>query len=201
MEDAPPPSISGVSTTALAEPCYLRGGFIVMDKNIASPGNSQMDETDFKMALRQIASSVAVITTLSDGKHDGLTATAVCSVSATPPMMLACINLETPVGKLISASSVFAINFLTEEQHMIARLFSTQRSTPEQRFAEGRWSSLVTGAPILENAAASFDCKVENRVETGAHNIYFGRVEAVTSLNQEILLYRDGSFRRLVPID
>ncbi len=172
-----------------------------MDEEATFPGCSGVSEADFKTALRQIASSVAVVTARSGGERDGLTATAVCSVSATPPMMLVCINQGTSAGKLIAASNAFAINFLAEEQHIVARLFSTPRLTTEERFAEGAWSKLATGAPILQDAVASFDCEVDKCTAIGAHHVYFGRVVAITSLDHEILLYRDGSFRRLEPVD
>jgi flavin reductase len=42
----------------------------------------------FKSLMRNIASSVAVISTSSEGRLHGMTATAVCSVSADPATIL-----------------------------------------------------------------------------------------------------------------
>lgn len=159
-----------------------------------------VDEGEFKTAMRQVACSVAVITARS-GKHvNGLTATAVCSVSASPPVLLVCVNKGASAEAIIAESGSFAVNFLTEEQHRIARLFSTSKLSSDERFAEGRWQSRTTGAPVLEGALASFDCLVEDCVPSGTHNVYFGRVVTTASLDQEGLIYRDGSFRRLAPV-
>lgn len=164
-------------------------------------GKHAIPEAEFKVAMRQVASSVAVVTARSEGVRNGLTATAVCSVSASPPTMLICVNRDASADRLIGESGAFAINFLTEDQHTVARLFSTSKLAPEDRFAEGSWVSMATGAPMLEGALASFDCRVESRVVSGTHHVYFGVVAAVTSLAEGVLLYRDGSFRRLEPAE
>ena len=159
-----------------------------------------VDEAAFRTANRKVASSVTVITTRAGKVRHGLTATAVCSVTADPPTMLICVNRSASAEKFIQESGVFAINFLTEEQHKVASLFSTSSLAPEERFAEGQWRSLKTGSPVLEGSLASFDCVVEEMLLQGTHHIYFGRVVAATSLDQGALIYRDGSFRRLAPV-
>jgi flavin reductase len=164
------------------------------------PGDGGISEAEFKTVMRQVVSSVAVITARSGKLRNGLTATAVCSVAADPPTMLVCINRSASAEAIIAEAGAFAINFLTEDQHRIARLFSTSKLSPEERFAEGKWVSMATGSPVLDGAVASFDCRVEDRVLSGTHHIYFGRVVAASSLDEEALLYRDGSFRRLAPI-
>lgn len=167
---------------------------------VAMPARSDaVGEAEFKAAMRQVASSVAIVTACSGRLCNGLTATAVCSVAASPPTMLVCVNRTASADPLIDESGAFAINFLTDRQHAIARLFSTAKLTPKERFSEGRWTTLETGSPILADTVASFDCRVEGRVAAGTHHIYLGRVVGVTSLDQDVLLYRDGVFRRLEP--
>lgn len=175
-------------------------GADVTSETIDMPGDETVSDAEFKTVMRQVVSSVAVITARSGKLRNGLTATAVCSVSADPPTMLVCINRNASAEAIIAETGTFAINFLTEDQHKVARLFSTSKLSPEERFAEGKWLSLATGSPVLDGAVASFDCRVEDRVVSGTHHIYFGRVVAATSLDQEALLYRDGSFRRLAAI-
>ncbi len=173
-----------------------------MAEMIAFPSGSEVvSEVEFKTAMRQVASSVAIVTARAGNLRNGLTATAVCSVAATPPTMLVCINRSASAEPLIEESDAFAINFLTESQHRIARLFSTSKLSPEERFADGVWGDLMTGSPVLEGTVASFDCRVESRFASGTHFVYLGRVVGVTSLDQEVLLYRDRSFRRLDPAE
>ncbi len=178
----------------------LAHGADPMPEIMEMPASDSVSEADFKTAMRQVTSSVAVITARSGRARNGLTATAVCSVSVDPPTMLVCINRSATADGLIDESGAFAINFLADEQHRIARLFSTAKLSSEERFAEGRWTALATGSPVLDGAVATFDCRVVETVPSGTHHIYFGRVVGVTSLDEEALLYRDGSFRRLAAI-
>jgi flavin reductase len=158
-------------------------------------------EHEFKLGMRQVASSVAVVTSRAAHVRNGLTATAVCSVCAEPPTILACVNRSASAEALIAESGSFAVNFLAEEQHNIARLFSKSKLHPDERFAEGTWVSMVTGAPVLDGAAASFDCKVVQCLDEGSHKIYIGRVLAVASIDTDTLLYRNGLFRRLAQVE
>ncbi len=48
-----------------------------------------------------------------------------------------------------------------------------------ERFARARWTRLVTGAPVLESAAASLDCKIDQTVEVGTHTVFFCAVQAI----------------------
>lgn len=158
-----------------------------------------VDDAGFKIAMRQVAASVSVVTARSGATRNGLTVTAVCSVSVEPPTLLVCLNRNASAERLVAESGAFAVNFLAEEQHVIARLFSTSKLNPEQRFAEGRWVSLRTGSPILDGALANFDCLVERCIPFGTHNLFLGRVVAVRSLDADGLIHRDGGFRRLTP--
>lgn len=157
-------------------------------------------EREFKSAMRQVASAVFVLTARSGDEANGLTAASLCPVSTEPPLVLVSLNRDSAAERLIAESGAFAINFLTEEQHRIARLFTGTEATPEERFAEGGWDRLVTGAPVLDGALATFDCQVEKQISHGTHTIVFGRVVAALSLDEEGLIWRDGSFRRLAPV-
>jgi flavin reductase (DIM6/NTAB) family NADH-FMN oxidoreductase RutF len=159
-----------------------------------------VDAQAFKLAMRQLTSPVGVITARHGKVRNGLTATAICSVSVEPPTMVVCVNRNASAETLIAESGAFAVNMLAEEQHGIARLFSTAKLAADLRFSEGKWREMVTGAPVLEGAVASFDCRVEDCVQSGSHNLYIGRVVAVTSIDQDVLLYRDGMFRRVQPV-
>lgn len=154
---------------------------------------------DFKRALRQIASPVAIVTAANEGDIGGVTATTFCSVSSDPPTFLVCLNKGSTVAGLIDASGQFAVNLLADEQHAIARSFSGSESGNAALFGKGGWSSLISEAPVLDDAVACLDCDVETRVDAGSHNLYLGRIRAISTAERDVLLYRDGLFRRLQP--
>ncbi len=55
----------------------------------------------------------------------------------------------------------------------------------------------VTGAPVLEDCLAWFDCRVHSTLPGGDHVILVGRVTAAGSRPGEPLLYGDGRFHVL----
>lgn len=165
--------------------------------NLHSPRIDSVGDAEFKAALRQLASSVAVVTALSANQRGGVTATSICPLTAHPPTLLACVSDGTPGERLIRDSGAFAVNVLAEDQHAIARRFSATSTREGDKFTVGKWISLTTGAPVLEDAVAAFDCRVERWLTTGDHHLYFGRVIGVSSCARDVLIYRDRLFRRL----
>ena len=51
-----------------------------------------VEAEQFKVGMRTLAGAVNIITSVHSGHRYGMTATAVCSASADPPTVLACIN-------------------------------------------------------------------------------------------------------------
>lgn len=139
-----------------------------------------VDPEAFKLGMRRLAAGVCLITTqCPDGTRRGMTATAVCSVSANPAVLLCCINRRNSSYDAIHQSRVFAINVLSMEDRPLADLFA-QPIPAEQKFAPALWQTRVTGAPMLESALAAFDCRVGQDVVVGTHGILFGEIQDVT---------------------
>lgn len=158
-----------------------------------------VSEDQYKHAMRRVVSPVAVVTACHGETCNGLTATAICSATTEPPTVVVCVNRQARALGLIEASGAFAVNFLSDLQSDLARRFSTHGLAGEERFALGTWTSLETGAPVLDASVSSFDCRLDGVVAQGTHQILFGRVVAVTSTEHDALLYRDGFFRRVAP--
>ena len=150
----------------------------------------------FISAMRQLAAGVSLITTGDGVKRRGLTATAICSVSAEPPHLLVCVNRGADAYALLLETGVFAVNLLSVEQRGLADRFAGRDGTSgEARFDVGRWATLVTGAPVLDDSLASFDCRTAHHVEAGTHGILIGVVEAVTlGRGATPMLYHDGDY-------
>lgn len=150
----------------------------------------------FLAGMRKVAGAVSVITTVgNDGEHRGLTATAVCSLSAEPPSLIACVNRRTWVAQFVPDSGVFAVNVLSHSQEAIARTFAGQTNlTAEDRFSVGEWETGTTGAPIVKGALVSFECKLEQVVDHTTHIVLIGRVVETVSGEGHSLVYLDGSF-------
>lgn len=152
----------------------------------------------FRRGMRRLALPTAVVTTAHDGVRGGLTVSSLCSVSTEPPRLLVCINTAASAFPLLRASGVLAVNMLAEGQGAQCMRFGSSRCSGEARFAEGRWETARTGAPLLADALASFDCRVVEMHESATHAIVIADVvELRTAPDAMPLLYRDGAFARL----
>ncbi|RMF11572.1 MAG: flavin reductase [Alphaproteobacteria bacterium] len=157
---------------------------------------------EFKQGMRMLCGGVTIVTTKHAGQASGLTATAVCSLSAEPPRILACINRGGTTYGMVSQSRRFCVNVLTADQAELASCFAGMlRIGTEDRFNYGEWTRLTTGSPVLEDALASFDCTVSSIMDTGSHAIIIGDiVEVQVSPGGDPLLYMDGQFSTRGPI-
>lgn len=157
-----------------------------------------VDAADFKAAMRALAASVTVITSRRGDQLNGMTATAVCSVSTAPPQILAVVNRETTSHDLIADSGAFAVNILAEHQQNLAGRFARRLDQPFEGVAH-RLGKI--GCPLLEDAVAMLECRLRERHHASTHTIFVGEVVGLSYRGAEPLLYFDGAFRRLAAAD
>src|SRR5436190_23191652 len=93
-----------------------------------------VDSTVYKHVMRQWASGVTVITTLSGEKLIGVTASAFNSVSADPPLVLVCLNRKLYTHRVIEDAGVFAVNILSAGQVEIGKVFAGMIPNVPDRF-------------------------------------------------------------------
>jgi flavin reductase (DIM6/NTAB) family NADH-FMN oxidoreductase RutF len=150
----------------------------------------------FKEAMRRLAAGVTIVTTRHGAVRGGLTATAVCSLSVDPPQLLVCINRSAAAHALIAEGENLCVNLLAHRHRNLAARFAGQTGIlGADRFAAGRWGRLKTGAPVLEDALASFDCVVTEKVAASTHTIFIGRVVDVhLHATGRPLLYAGGAY-------
>jgi flavin reductase (DIM6/NTAB) family NADH-FMN oxidoreductase RutF len=146
----------------------------------------------FKHAMRHVPTGVTVVTSLRDGEPRGITVNSFASVSLEPPSLLICINREARSYLFISSSRVFCVNVLAGEQRALAEHFSGK--VRERQFAEIGYAVDVTGAPVLRDAIAHFDCEVAQEYQVGSHSIIVGRVLSCNARPGSPLGYFNGGF-------
>ncbi len=137
--------------------------------------------TDFRMAMQELAASVNVITAQDNGLRNGLTATAVCSLSMEPASMLVCIHKDVQALEQIRNNGFFCINVLSANQQEVSDVFAGRTgAVAEQRFEQtGEWTESQSGTPMLDKALANVVCEVQELKEAGSHYICIGLVKEV----------------------
>ena len=165
-----------------------------MDEEIA------VDAAGFRAAMRELAGGVTIITADGPAGPRGLTATAVCSVSAEPPTLLVCVNRASEGHAAIRAAGAFCVNVTAAEHRPLAEHFAGRGGVRgAERFRLGRWGVLATGAPVLDDALSAFDCRVVQTIDHGTHTVFLGAVLAARTAGPQraALLYRAGAFSAL----
>lgn len=126
----------------------------------------------YRKAIGRFATGVTVITTCTDARPAGMTASAVASLSLDPPMLLACINNRVPTHEALERSRRFGVNVLAEGDDELALRFAR----PAQDKFAGLKISFEHEVPLLDRAIARFVCDVHERLPGGDHSIFIGAI-------------------------
>lgn len=152
----------------------------------------------FLQAMSRAANSVSVITTDGDAGKAGVTVSAMTSVSVdTPnPSLLICVHSLSPACDAIQRNRVFCANLLGTDQAEVSDSFAGRTGAKGvDKFDGVNWTTAETGAPLLEGAQASFDCKVMHDVLVGSHRIFVGEALTVVSADEGMpLMYYDRAY-------
>lgn len=159
-----------------------------------------VDPAAFRATLRELVGAVSVVTVgRGSDLRNGFTATSVTSLSADPPLLLVCVNRSTSSYPQLLRDRAFAVNVLNASQRDISDRFAGREgASGDARFRGARWTTLVTGAPVLAEALAAADCDVEEVIERGTHAIVIGAVRAVRAASSgAALAYWRGGYEQI----
>jgi len=161
-----------------------------------------VEKQEFRNAMARLGAAVNIITTDGPGGQAGFTASAVCSVTDSPPTLLVCLNRSASVYEAFNANRRLCVNTLGTGHESLSTLFGGK--TPmAARFQAADWSTLATGSPVLEGAAASFDCHITQIASVGTHDVLFCEIKAlVCNDHADGLIWFDRgyhSLKRLLP--
>jgi flavin reductase len=139
-----------------------------------------IDKHSYRDAMARLGAAVNIITTDGPAGLRGFTASAVCSVTDDPPTLLLCLNRTSDSNAALKENGVLCVNTLSPAQAHLSPIFAgmTEHDLPA-RFAMATWTKLVTGAPVLEQAVVSFDCRIVQVTEVGTHSVFFCEVDAI----------------------
>lgn len=135
---------------------------------------------DFRAAMSGLAGGVCIVTTDGPAGRSGFTASAVCSVSDEPPMVLVCIKRSASAYPAFQGNRVLCINVLAASQQPLAALFGGKLGMDE-RFAAGSWQPGADGAPALTGALAVLHGRIAQRCGAGSHEVLICEVSSLAT--------------------
>lgn len=157
-----------------------------------------VDQKIFRDGMARLGAAVTVVTTDGPAGRRGLTVSAVCSVTDTPPSLMVCIHQGSRSHDVVTANGVLCVNVLAGRHEALSAVFGGRSDPGLDRFGSESWTTLVTGAPALADAVAAFDCRIKLARSIGTHSAMLCEVEAMAVGDAaEGLIYFDRAFHRL----
>ncbi len=144
----------------------------------ADDTHTQIASSTFRQGMSNLGAAVNVITTDGAAGQAGFTASAVCSVTDSPPTLLVCLNRSASVFETFKCNQVLCVNTLATHHTELSNVFGGKTPMSE-RFLRGKWSTLITQAPVLEDALVSFDCEIVQSMSVGSHDVLICQVKAM----------------------
>jgi flavin reductase (DIM6/NTAB) family NADH-FMN oxidoreductase RutF len=153
------------------------------------------DPGAYRHAMRALSSGVAIVACGEGERRVGCTVTALASLALTPPTLIVSLSRTSATLASVRAAGAFSVSLLAARHEALAVQFSGQGMHGVRRFEGAEWVNLATGAPVLADAVAAFDCLVEEVIERHSHAIVLGAVVNVKEGGDEpALVHWRGGF-------
>ncbi|HIY86869.1 MAG TPA: 4-hydroxyphenylacetate 3-monooxygenase, reductase component [Candidatus Yaniella excrementavium] len=156
------------------------------------------NQLEFRQAMAHLAAAVNIVTT--EGPHGklGITVTAVCSVTDSPPTVLVCVNQRSAAHDIFQKNGNVAINVLAGEQSELAQHFAGATRVPmEERFSWDIWDTDAQ-APTLRDARVALVGRISDTYSRGTHTVMFVEIDSIRTRNEaEALIYDSRDFHKV----
>ena len=151
-----------------------------------------MDDRKFRTAMGKFATGVTVIATKHEGEVHGMTANAFMSVSLDPKLVVISIKENARMLSKIQESKTFTVNILAENQEEVSKVFAGQiKERHDIAF------DLLDDKPVIPGAIAQIACDVSAEHVEGDHTLFIGKVTAIELVDNNPLLFYNGSYQTL----
>ena len=161
-----------------------------------------VEQSAFREALSRLGAAVNAITTDGGAGRYGIVASAVCSVTDTPPTILVCVNRSSAANEILKANGVLCVNILGSAHQPLSERLSNRSFTVDERFGDvDHWMTMETGSPVLKDASVAIDCKIATISEVGTHSVFFCEAVAVRMTeSKDALMYFDRAYHGLASL-
>jgi len=140
-----------------------------------------VSQDQFREAMSLLGAPVVLVTTDGPGGRQGLTVSAISSVSDTPPTVLVCLNRSNRSHQAFLKNGVIDISVLSPVHHDLARIFASRSVEPDEKFSRGDWIPGETGSALLSDALVTLDCEIDAIHSAGTHDVLFCAVKSIST--------------------
>jgi flavin reductase (DIM6/NTAB) family NADH-FMN oxidoreductase RutF/rubredoxin len=129
-------------------------------------------------AYFKVTYGLYVVSSEMKGKFNGYISNTVFQVTAEPARFAIACSKNNFTAEMIRKSGVFSISVLKKETRPdIIGTFGYRSGKDTDKFTDFNFKTGITGVPILlDDTIAWFECKVDQKVDTGTHLLFIGKV-------------------------
>lgn len=139
-----------------------------------------VSQTEFRQAMAHLPAGVNIITTQGTAGRCGITASAVCSVTDSPPTILVCVNRSSASRPIFERNGRLCVNVLSSEQEELAKHFAGMTQVPmEERFGWDIWEDADADQPALRDAIVKLQGSICDFKEVGSHSVIFVQLDRI----------------------
>jgi flavin reductase (DIM6/NTAB) family NADH-FMN oxidoreductase RutF len=133
-----------------------------------------IDPVEFRQTLGHFPTGVTVVTADGADRPIGVAIGSFASISLDPPLVGFFLGVESGSWPPMEAAGHFCVNILGADQQ---ELCGVMASRSDDKFDGVETTPApATGAPVLPGVLGVIDCRIDQVVETGDHNLIIGRV-------------------------
>lgn len=166
-----------------------------------------VDRNTLRDSLRFWSSGVSVVATVAPPDVDShpyaaMTVSSFTSLSLEPAQILVSLAKQSVTTEAVLQATFFSVSVLAADQLELADRFAGRTGLPStvDRFDGVPTSTAATGAPILQNALAWFDCRIAAVHDGNTHWIVIGDVLATAHREDTApLIYYNRAYSTLTP--
>ena len=151
------------------------------------------DPRDLRNAFGSFGTGVTVVTSgTAQTRLVGVTANSFSSVSLDPPIVLWSLVKGSPSLDVFDQTERFVVNILSLDQVDLSKRFSSPAVTNKFEGLDHGFG--LGGLPVLNDCAATLECKTIQRLVIGDHILFLGQVESYAYERKPTLLFCQGSY-------
>ena len=137
-----------------------------------------MNVAQISQVYAQLDPPLWLVTAAHGAQHGGFIATTVsqASIVSEMPRQLITVNKRHQTHALIEDSGAFAMHLIDETQLDLVWRFGLQSGRDIDKFASLAFRTGATGSPLLPGVVAWFDCRVEERMDSGDRTVYLAAI-------------------------
>ena len=153
---------------------------------------------ELRLAMRNWASGICVVTAEYEGKRHGMTVSSFTSLSLDPALLSVSIYKSSRTHSLLTAAGKFGVTILGSDQEAVSNTFAGRVPDTEDRFADCEVETLFSEIPFIKGGLSFFECEIHEAIPMGTNTLFIGKILASKAVESgDPLLYFDQKYRTL----